>query len=95
VAFANALGGRLLIGIEDEASEPPTGQRLPANLPDTLRRRLGELTVNVSVRPSVHIAPNGAAFIELTIDRCRFGRLHIGWTLFPAHWRHQQARAGR
>jgi predicted HTH transcriptional regulator len=69
VAFANALGGRLLIGIEDEASEPPTGQRLPANLPDTLRRRLGELTVNVSVRPSVQIAPNGAAFIELTIDR--------------------------
>lgn len=69
MAFANALGGRLLIGIEDGASEPPNGQRICANLPDTLRRRLGELTVNVSVRPSVQIAPNGAAFIELTIDR--------------------------
>lgn len=69
VAFANALGGRLLIGIEDGASEPPLGQTISADLPDTLRRRIGELTVNVSVRPTVQMAANGGAFIELAIDR--------------------------
>ncbi len=69
VAFANALGGRLLIGIEDGEVLPPAEQRVPAALPDTLRRRLGELTVNVSVRPEVRVAENGGEFIELMVDR--------------------------
>jgi ATP-dependent DNA helicase RecG len=59
VAFANALGGRLLIGIEDGEPDPPAAQRIPADLPDTVRRRIAELTVNVSVRPSVQVAANG------------------------------------
>lgn len=69
VAFANALGGRLLIGIEDGEELPPAGQRIPATLPDTLRRRLGELTVNVSVRPEVRMAENGGEFLEVAVDR--------------------------
>ncbi len=69
VAFANALGGRLLIGIEDGEVLPPAEQRVPAALADTLRRRLGELTVNVSVRPEVRVAENGGEFIELAVDR--------------------------
>ena len=69
VAFANALGGRLLIGIEDGEELPPARQRIPATLPDTLRRRLGELTVNVSVRPEVRMAENGGEFLEVAVDR--------------------------
>lgn len=69
VAFANALGGRLLIGIEDGEALPPAAQSIPADLPDTLRRRLAELTVNVSVRPELRVADNGGAFIELTVER--------------------------
>lgn len=69
VAFANALGGRLLIGIEDGEELPPAEQRIPTALPDTLCRRLGELTVNVSVRPEVRVAQNGGEFIELAVDR--------------------------
>ncbi|WP_217808703.1 AlbA family DNA-binding domain-containing protein [Derxia lacustris] len=53
VAFANALGGRLLIGIGDGEELPPQGQRIPPELPDALRRRLGELTVNVAVQPEL------------------------------------------
>ena len=34
VAFANALGGRLLIGIEDGEALPPAAQSIPADLPD-------------------------------------------------------------
>ena len=69
VAFANALGGRLLIGIEDGEELPPQAQRIPAELPDTLRRRIAELTVNVSVRPTLQVAANAGEFIALTIDR--------------------------
>lgn len=69
VAFANAVGGRLLIGIEDGEELPPPGQRIPDELPDLLRRRLGERTVNVSVQPEIHHADNGGAYIELRVAR--------------------------
>ena len=69
VAFANALGGRLLIGIEDDQTLPPADQRIPGTLLDLLRRRLGELTVNVSVRPHICRADNGGEYVEMTVER--------------------------
>lgn len=69
IAFANATGGRLLLGIEDGQSEPPADQRIPPDLPDTLRRKLAERTVNVTVLPDITTAPNGGQYIELRIPR--------------------------
>ena len=69
VAFATALGGTIMIGIEDDASLPPDGQTIPRDLPDTVRRRIGELTVNVSAQPELRTAANGAEFIELHVPR--------------------------
>ncbi|HQQ69515.1 MAG TPA: ATP-binding protein [Alicycliphilus sp.] len=51
VAFANALGGQLLIGIEDGEELPPQAQRIRPELLDTLRRRIAELTVPLGVTP--------------------------------------------
>ncbi len=69
VAFANATGGRLHIGIENEAVLPPAGQVIPVDLPDLVRRRLSELTVNVVVLPEVLTAENSAQYLELIIPR--------------------------
>lgn len=69
VAFANGEGGCLLIGIEDREELPPTGQVIPRDLPDRLRKRVGELTVDVQALPVLQRATNGGEFIELTIDR--------------------------
>jgi ATP-dependent DNA helicase RecG len=69
VAFANATGGRLLLGIEDEQHQPPAGQLIPADLPDAIRRKIAERTVNVSVLPDVVTAPNGSQYIDLAIPR--------------------------
>lgn len=69
IAFANATGGRLLLGIEDGQDAPPVGQHIPSDLPDTLRRKVTERTVNVSVLPDVVTAPNGSQYIELRILR--------------------------
>lgn len=69
VAFANASGGRLLLGIEDDQDAPPAAQLIPAELPDILRRKLSERTVNVTVLPDVVIDPNGGQYIELRIPR--------------------------
>lgn len=69
IAFANASGGLLLLGIEDGQTEPPADQRIPADLPDTLRRKLAERTVNVTVLPDVVTAPSGGQYIALRIPR--------------------------
>ncbi|HRI91677.1 MAG TPA: ATP-binding protein [Accumulibacter sp.] len=69
IAFANATGGRLLLGIEDEQDQPPSGQLIPADLPDAIRRKIAERTVNVSVLPDVVTAPNGSQYIDLAIPR--------------------------
>ena len=69
VCFANGRGGRLLIGIEDGDTLPPAGQSIPTDLLDRLRKRIGELTVNVQVLPRIVIAENGGQFIELVISR--------------------------
>lgn len=69
IAFANATGGRLLIGIEDGQDQPPPDQRIPHDLPDIVRRRLSERTVNVTALPNVVTAPNGGEYIELRIPR--------------------------
>lgn len=69
IAFANATGGRLLLGIEDGQSSPPANQRVPVDLPDLLRRKIAERTVNVAVLPDVATAPNGGQYIELRVPR--------------------------
>lgn len=69
IAFANATGGRLLIGIEDGADMPPAAQKIPADLPDTLRKKLAERTVNVTILPNVVTASNGSQYIELRVPR--------------------------
>ena len=69
IAFANASGGRLLLGIEDGQDVPPSGQQIPADLPDTVRRKLAERTVNLAALPDVVTASNGGQYIELRIPR--------------------------
>ena len=69
IAFANATGGRLLLGVEDGQDEPPAGQQIPADLPDTIRRKIAERSVNVTVLPDVITAANGGEYINLAISR--------------------------
>ena len=69
VCFANGSGGQLLIGIEDDASQPPPEQRVDSRVLDRIRKRIGELTVNVTVIPEIQMAVNGGQLIVLTIQR--------------------------
>lgn len=69
VCFANAAGGRLLIGIEDGEDLPPAGQRVPVEVLDRLRKRIGELTVNVQAVPEIVVADNGGEYVSLAVGR--------------------------
>ena len=69
VAFANAQGGSLLLGIEDGQEAPPPGQTIPAGLAETTAKRMRELTVNVELAAAVTTATNGGEFIDLRVAR--------------------------
>jgi ATP-dependent DNA helicase RecG len=69
VCFANGAGGTLLIGIEDDADTPPATQRVDSLLLERIRKRVGELTVNVQVVPELKQHENGGEYIALTIPR--------------------------
>lgn len=91
VSFANASGGRLLVGIENDAEHAPADQVVPHDLPETLRRRIGELTVNVQALPVLQRAANGGEYVEVMVERSSGvastsdGRyfLHVGDACLP------------
>jgi ATP-dependent DNA helicase RecG len=65
--FANARGGHILFGIEDDAAEPPTDQRIEPHLPDRLVKGISQHTTNVHVRAEIVTYSNGGQFIDLEI----------------------------
>ena len=67
VCFANARGGTIFIGIEDKDSHPPATQKIPADLPENIKKRISELTTNVGTHPELRTAPNGGEYIELNV----------------------------
>lgn len=69
VCFGNGGGGRVLIGIEDGEPAPPAQQTVPVELLEQLRKRIGELTVNVQALPSLRRDVNGGEFVELLVER--------------------------
>lgn len=69
VAFANAQGGKLLIGIEDGEKLPLPTQRINSSLLDTIRKRISENTAGVLVVPQIVMAENGGEYMELNVQR--------------------------
>ncbi len=69
VCFANGAGGQLLIGIEDDETHPPAGQHIDPGLLDRIRKRIGELTVNVQVLPELRRDDNGGEYVCVTVPR--------------------------
>lgn len=69
VAFANAVGGCIAIGIEDKEECSPAGQVIAPELPDLIRRRINELTVNVSLAALISRSDTGGEYVELHISR--------------------------
>lgn len=67
VAFANAKGGYLHIGIEDGEELPPEHQTITSLLPEKIVKRINELTINVGIKPEIVTAENGGQYIKLQI----------------------------
>jgi ATP-dependent DNA helicase RecG len=70
VCFANAAGGKILIGIEDDDFRPPKGQAISdKNLPEKIVKAINHRTVNTAVAAVVMVAESGDEYIELQVFR--------------------------
>ena len=69
VAFSNAQGGVIDIGIENEDMLPPAEQRVPEELPTTVVNKISGITHGVIASTTIETAENGGEFIKLNILR--------------------------
>jgi ATP-dependent DNA helicase RecG len=67
VAFANAQGGTIIIGVEDDKESPPAGQRISNDLAEHLKKRISQITVNVSTKAGKCTCDNGGEYVEITV----------------------------
>lgn len=69
VCFANGVGGKILIGIEDDQDEPAPSQKIEDLILDKISKNIPSLTHNVGVVPVKKISENGGEYIELQVLR--------------------------
>lgn len=69
VAFSNAEGGSIDIGIEDKQTLPPTGQTIPEDLTTTIVNKISGLTNGVTVSAEKLTADNGGEYVRLHVLR--------------------------
>ena len=67
VAFSNAQGGVIDIGIEDKDTLPPASQRIPEDLSTTIVNKISGMTHAVIATTETSTAENGGEFIKLFI----------------------------
>jgi len=76
VCFANAYGGKLLIGIEDDSDLPPDGQLIEENLPYKIVSKIEQNTINVGLQPG-QSGYNLSSFSKKFIDHPAFLRFTL------------------
>jgi len=69
VAFSNAEGGYIDIGIEDYEEQPPMEQKIPEGLATEIINRISGKTQGVVLSAETIVAENGGEFIKLHILR--------------------------
>ncbi|MGQ9644274.1 MAG: ATP-binding protein, partial [Ignavibacterium sp.] len=67
VCFANARGGVIVIGIENNEDNPPPNQIIPQDLVDSIKKRISEQTINVGTTVTLKDHSNGGQYIEIQI----------------------------
>ncbi|MCL2318712.1 MAG: putative DNA binding domain-containing protein, partial [Treponema sp.] len=70
VSFANAQGGSIYIGIEDNDELPPESQKIiDKNLPDIVQKNIALRSINLAVAVTIEIANNKAEYIKVQVFR--------------------------
>lgn len=67
VGMANARGGHIYIGIEDDEDLPPVSQKIEDSLIETIHKRIPQTTHNVNIAPRRVPAANGGEYVDLEV----------------------------
>lgn len=67
VCFANAKGGSILIGVEDDVDTPPANQKIEISKADEIRKRISELTIGVGTNVELKKSSNDSEYIEIKV----------------------------
>ena len=67
VGFANARGGHLIIGIEDNEAFPSADQKIDNSWIENVYRRISQITHNVVIAPHKEQSENGGQFVDVEI----------------------------
>lgn len=68
VCFANAQGGKLIIGVEDKEVGPPENQKIDINKMNKVVSRIRSLTDGVAIaNPEIHQHENGGEYFSIKI----------------------------
>ncbi len=70
VCFANSGGGKILLGIENSDTSPPPEQKIDHELVEKIRKRISELTINITTSGKIITDQNGGEYLELSIANC-------------------------
>lgn len=71
VCFANGVGGKILIGIEDDQDAPNPKQRIDDFVIEQINKRIPGLTIHVAIMPQIVTHKNGGQYIELNVLRSK------------------------
>jgi ATP-dependent DNA helicase RecG len=69
VCFANAIGGEIHIGIEDDETQPPAHQKIKDELLEKILKTIPSLTINVGIAVRKEVAENGGEYLILSVYR--------------------------
>ncbi len=69
VAFANNIGGIILIGIEDNESLPPKDQKVDVLEVDSIHKNVLQRTINVGISVTIETAENDSEYIKIQVFR--------------------------
>lgn len=69
VCLANSIGGKILIGIEDGESIPPSDQRIAEGERKALEQKIKGQTINVGINAVIIKHENGADYISVQVSR--------------------------
>lgn len=71
VCFANGVGGKILIGIEDNADAPDPNQKILPEWIEKINKTIPSLTLNVAILPTIVVHDNGGEYVDLTVLRSK------------------------
>lgn len=78
MAFSNAMGGKIDIGIENDGTMPPAEQRVPEDLPTAVVNKISGITHGVIISTEIVTAENGGEYIRLSMTASQLiGQLHL------------------